>query len=388
MQFKQLKLKKGKEKVLARRHPWMFSGAFKFIPDELEEGELTEVLDTWGNFQALGFFLRGQISVKVLSFQPVQDPENLIKSKLKAALQFRSDIGLMHQLNTNCLRLVFGEGDGLPGLIIDKYDQTAVLQIYHKGWIPFLQFIADYLIHSGNVKHVYNKASEKIGLQEEVFGSISGEDPNRIVKEHGHLFQVDWERGQKTGFFIDQRENRKRVGELARGKSLLNTFSYTGGFSVYALKAGATSVVSVDSSAPAIELANQNAILNEVADRHRGITQDVFEHLKAHGDQYDIVVLDPPAFAKSKRALHNAVQAYKRLNLMAMQRIKPGGTIFTFSCSQHMSMQLFEDTIRAASISSGRNMRLVERLAQPADHPVNMFHPEGAYLKGLLLRVD
>ncbi len=388
MKYNTLQLKKGKEKVLERKHPWMFSGAFQTIPEGLEEGELVEIRDSRGGFRALGFYLPAQITVKVLSFEKTEDPGLLISQKLEAAIAYRTDLGLLDDPDMNCLRLVFGEGDGLPGLIIDKYDRTAVMQIHHIGWVPFLHLIANTLIKMGTADHVYNKPSEKINVDEAVFGSLAGNDDNRIIKEHGHLFEIDWAGGQKTGFFIDQRENRKRVGELATGKSVLNTFSYTGGFSVYALRAGATSVVSVDSSKPAIELANKNAELNGVAERHRGVAQDVFEHLKAEGDRYDIIILDPPAFAKSLKAQHNAVQAYKRLNLMAMEKIKPGGLIFTFSCSQHISPQLFEDTVRAAAIASGRPIRVVEKLKQPADHPVNIFHPEGAYLKGMILRVE
>lgn len=388
MKYDVLTLKKGKESFLQRRHPWIFSGAFKRLPEDVEEGSLVEVHDNKGNFRALGFFYRKSIAVRVLSFEPVEEVTTLVTEKLLAALRYRATINIKKDEHTNCCRLVFAEGDGLSGLIIDQYAETAVVQIHHDGWAPFLPHIAKVLMEVEGINHVYSKPSDKINIDDNLKGSLAGDSKKTTVIEHGHLFYIDWKTGQKTGFFIDQRESRKRLADFCDGKKVLNTFSYSGGFSIYALKSGATEAVSVDISASAIELANHNATLNNVEDRHKGIAADVFDHLKSDGDQYDVIILDPPAFAKSQRSMHNAVQGYKRLNLAAMQRIKPGGLIFTFSCSQHISLQLFTDTLRAAAIESGRKIRLVERLVQPADHPVNIYHPEGEYLKGYIIEVS
>lgn len=388
MNYKVLTLKKGKEKFLSRKHPWIFSGALKELPSSIDEGSLVEVHDFKGNFQAFGFYYKKSIAVRIISFTPILDAEELISNKLKAAIKYRKQTDILKENYTNCCRLVFAEGDGLTGLIIDRYVDTAVVQIHQEGWIPFLPLIAKVLMEEENINHVYSKPSEKVSVPENAKGTIAGSSEHTVALEHGNKFNIDWEHGQKTGFFIDQRESRKRLGEFSKGKKVLNTFSYSGGFSIYALKAGAELAVSVDISAAAIELANENAKLNGVADRHKGIASDVFEHLKTDGDTYDVIILDPPAFAKNQRSVHNAVQGYKRLNLAAIRKIKPGGIIFTFSCSQHVGPQLFEDTIRAAAIESGREIRIMEKLIQPADHPVNIYHPEGEYLKGFILQIQ
>lgn len=385
--FESLQLQKGKEKALQRRHPWIFSGAFKELPAHLPDGELVEVKDAQQNFKALGFFHQGKIAVRVLSFEPVENVSSLIGKKISQALGLRQKLGLIGHKNTNCCRLVFAEGDGLPGLIIDRYADTAVVQVHLTGWLPYLDTIADALLEHNFLQHVYSKPADKLGAGEHHGWLRGGTDENTVL-ENGHRFLIDWEEGQKTGFFIDQRENRRRLGELAHGKKVLNTFSYTGGFSIYALANGATKAVSVDISQAAVDLADENARLNGFADRHESFAGDVFEYLQAEGDGFDVIVLDPPAFSKSRRTTHKAVQAYKRLNALAMKKIKPGGIIFTFSCSQHVDPKLFEDTLRAAAITTGKNIRILERLVQPADHPVSIYHPEGEYLKGMVLEVS
>ncbi|WP_417612943.1 class I SAM-dependent rRNA methyltransferase [Owenweeksia hongkongensis] len=388
MNYNTISLKKGKEKFLHRKHPWIFSGAFKELPQDFEEGSIIEVLDFKGNFQALGFFHRKSIAVNILSFEPVENVEDLIIQKIKRALDYRNQTEVLKDNYTDCCRLVFGEGDNLSGLIIDKYADTAVIQIHLEGWIPYLQLIADTLMKEDHINHVFSKPADKISVPHNMIGTLAGESSRTVALEHGLKFNIDWEGGQKTGFFIDQRENRKCLADFSKGKKVLNTFSYSGGFSIYALQAGAELAVSVDISEAAVQLANENAELNNVADRHKGIASDVFEHLKNDGDQYDVIILDPPAFAKNHRSVHNAVQGYKRLNLAAMKKIKEGGIIFTFSCSQHVGAQLFEDTLRAAAIESGRNIKIMDRLTQPIDHPINIYHPEGEYLKGFILHIS
>lgn len=388
MNYNTISLKKGKEKFLQRKHPWIFSGAFKELPQDFEEGCVVQVLDFKGNFQALGLFHRKSIAVNILSFESVENVEQLIVSKLKKAINYRNQVGALKDGYTNCCRLVFGEGDNLSGLIIDKYADTAVIQIHLEGWIPYLKLIADTLMEDETINHVYSKPADKVSVPIDLMGTLAGESSETVALEHGHKFNIDWKGGQKTGFFIDQRENRNRLADFCDGKKVLNTFSYSGGFSIYALKAGAELAVSVDISEAAVQLANENAELNNIADKHKGIAADVFEHLKNDGDQYDVIILDPPAFAKNHRSVHNAVQGYKRLNLAAMKKIKEGGIIFTFSCSQHVGAQLFEDTLRAAAIESGRNIKIMDRLTQPIDHPINIYHPEGEYLKGFILHVS
>lgn len=388
MNYETLSLSKGKDRALERKHPWIFSGAFKQIPSQLKDGELVKVVDHKKNFKALGFFHSGRIAVKVLSFVDGDSVEDLLKAKIAKAFKYRQEVGILNLDETNCYRLVFGESDQLPGLIIDQYDHTAVVQIHHAGWIPFLTLIAESIKGENGIKNVYLKAKEKLKLSENTSEYILGEWEETEVKEHGLNFKIDWAKGQKTGFFIDQRESRKRLGELSKGKTVLNTFSYSGGFSIYALKGGAKNAVSVDISQSAIDLANENAELNTVQKKHLGVVGDVFEYLKSEGENFDIIVLDPPAFSKNKRSLHNAVQAYKRLNLLAFNKIKSGGLVFTFSCSQNVNPKLFEDTMRAAALESGRNITVLEKLGQPIDHPINLNYPEGEYLKGLILRVE
>jgi 23S rRNA (cytosine1962-C5)-methyltransferase len=384
--YKTLTLLKGKEKALNRKHPWVFSGAFAESAETPEEGEVVKVNTASGECCGMGFYRNGGIRVLLFSFKEVDDIKAFFTNQLEKAIELRKQLGFFKDKNTNCFRLCFGEGDAMPGLVIDKYGATAVIQVHHNGWQDFLKVISEILLSQANINQVYSKPSAKTGLVSRYLHKP--ETANNEVQENGNRFIIDWEGGQKTGFFIDQRQNRKRLSEMAKGKSVLNTFAYTGGFSVYALAAGAQKVVSVDLSAPAIELANENAKLNGFSEQHTGIVSDVVEHLKNEGDQYDIIVLDPPAFSKSKRTVHKAVQAYKRLNMLAFKRIKPGGLIFTFSCSQHISAQLFIDTLRAAGIESEREIQVLEKLGQPIDHPMNLFFPEGEYLKGAILRVN
>tara|TARA_R110002072_G_scaffold91862_4_gene204778 strand:- start:179 stop:1345 length:1167 start_codon:yes stop_codon:yes gene_type:complete len=388
MNYETLILAKGKEKALERKHPWIFSGAFKNIPSHLQGGEIIEVLDSKNNFKAIGFFSLGRIAVKVLSFSAVENIEDLLKESIENAVEYRSSLGFFDDKKTNCQRLIFGEADSLPGLIVDQYDHTAVIQLHHKAWLGFLNTIAENLLGKNGIRNVYHKLSEKISTSEIKSSYLIGEKEDVEIKENGHSFLVDWEDGQKTGFFIDQRENRRILGEFSNAKSILNCFSYTGGFSIYALKNGASKVVSVDISQSAIDMANANADLNRCSEKHEGFAQDVFEYLKENGDQFDIIILDPPAFSKNRRTLHNAVQAYKRLNLLAFKKIKKGGLVFSFSCSQHVNPKLFEDTIRAAALESNRKINIIQKLGQPSDHPMNIYYPEGEYLKGLILRID
>lgn len=388
MSFKTLQLAKGKERALQRRHPWVFSGAFKKIPRELNNGDVVEVIDHKGNLQGVGFFRKGSIAVSLLSFEGIESIETLLKQRLKEAVAYRKAVGNFDLHETNCYRQVFAEGDGLSGLIIDKYGDTAVVQIHHPGWVPYLTFIAETLVKMELAKHVYSKPAVKLQVNDDLQGTLAGEPSANVVKEYGHKFLIDWEKGQKTGFFLDQRENRKLLARYAKGRSVLNTFCYTGGFSVYALAAGATKVVSTDISEPAVELTNKNVTLNGLEQNHTAITADTFEFFKSEKEQFEVVILDPPAFSKNRRSVHNAVQAYKRLNLAGIKHTRKGGFLFTFSCSQHVDFKLFQDTIRAAAIESGRAIRVVERLTQPTDHPVNLYFPEGEYLKGLVLEIN
>ena len=387
MNYNTISLKKGKEKFLHRKHPWIFSGAFKELPQDFEEGCVVEVLDFKGNFQAMGLFHRKSIAVNILSFEPVENVEQLIVSKLQKALNYRHQVQVLKEGYTDCCRLVFGEGDNLSGLIIDKYADTAVVQIHLEGWIPDLQLIADTLMEDEKINHVFSKPADKISVPHNMIGTLAGESSQTIALEHGHKFNIDWEAGQKTGFFIDQRENRQLLAQYSKGKKVLNTFCYSGGFSVYALQAGAKTVHSVDSSQKAIDLTDANIQLNQFKN-HQSFVSDTLTYLKENTIDYDVIILDPPAFAKSKKAQHNAIQGYKRLNLMALKQIKPGGILFTFSCSQAIHRKMFYDTLTAAAIESGRKISVLHHLSQPADHPVNIYHPEGEYLKGLVLYVE
>ncbi|KAA9333046.1 class I SAM-dependent rRNA methyltransferase [Hymenobacter busanensis] len=390
-------LKPGKDQSLRRLHPWVFSGAIARMQGEVTEGQVVAVHAHNGEQLGMGHYAPGSIAVRMLAFGPdvpaVAD-EAFWTEKLQNAYRLRHSLGLTGEGATNVYRLVHAEGDGVPGLIIDVYGDVAVVQAHSAGMYLARPHIAKALQTAvPGLRAIYDKSAETVpqkaapGAQNGyLFGESTGHE--HLVQENGHRFAVDWETGQKTGFFIDQRDNRALLARYAPGRRVLNTFCYTGGFSVYALQAGAELVHSVDSSKKAVELTNRNAELTGLQDRHEAYAQDVFTFLKDRHNQYDLIVLDPPAFAKHLSARHNALMGYKRLNVAGIKQISPGGLLFTFSCSQVVSMELFEGAIMAAAIEAGRPARILHRLTQPADHPVSLFHPEGEYLKGLVLAVD
>jgi 23S rRNA (cytosine1962-C5)-methyltransferase len=387
-------LKPGKEQSLQRFHPWIFSGAIKSVTEIPDEGQVVDVLGSDGKFLAIGHFASGSIAVRVLSFQPVEIDRAFWLSRISNALNLRKAVGLYPNTDTNIFRLVHGEGDLLPGLIVDIYGDTAVMQCHSVGMYLTRTEIANAIMQvlSNTVTAVYDKSSGTLPYREKynpTDGYISGADNARVpYMEYGNKYHISWTDGQKTGFFIDQRENRLLLQYYAKGKSVLNTFGYTGGFSVSALRGGATEVITVDSSAQAITLANQNIELNFGANApHAGIAMDTFEYLRTCNRTFDIIALDPPAFAKHNDALRNALQAYKRLNLAAIRRLNPGGLLFTFSCSQVVNKTDFRNAVFSAAAISGRQVSIIHQLTQPADHPINIYHPEGEYLKGLVLSV-
>jgi len=385
-------LKKHKERSLQRFHPWIFSGAIGHVESGTENGDWVEVHSSDKRFLCTGHYQsKTSIAIRILSFERVEDEAVFWRGKLQNALSLRQNAGLLDEPKTNAFRLVFAEGDGLSGLIVDVYGSTAVIQCYTAGMMRALPQITTALqqLEGLTIRSIFDKSADTYsGKKTEGNQYLLGNQAETIIRENGHQFEIDWEEGQKTGFFLDQRENRALLQRYAAGKTVLNAFSYTGGFSIYALKGRAKKVVSVDVSEKAVELAERNAKLNEVTERHEAHKADVFQFLKIQDGRFDIVVLDPPAFAKSLRARHNAVIGYKRLNAMGLQLVAKGGLLFTFSCSQVVDRQLFHDTIRAAAIEAGRKVRVIHQLAQPADHPINIFHPEGEYLKGLVLEVE
>lgn len=389
-----IKLKRGKEESLKRYHPWIFSGAIASMTGQPAEGELVEVVDSAGNFMATGHYQIGSITVRVLSFEPCHIDRQFWYTRLREAWLMRRAIGVSGRTDNNTYRLVHGEGDRLPGLVIDVYGQTAVMQAHSVGMHLVREEIAAALAQAtdGEVENVYYKSETtlpyKAGLKQEN-GFIIGGDENNVATEYGLKFHIDWLRGQKTGFFVDQRENRRLLEHYAAGRKVLNMFCYTGGFSVYALRGGASSVHSVDSSAKAIDLTRANVALNFADDgRHEAFAEDAFRFLSHADNTYDLIVLDPPAFAKHKDALRNALKGYTRLNAIAFEKIKKGGILFTFSCSQAVNKDQFRLAVFTAAAQSGRHVRIMHQLHQPADHPVNIYHPEGEYLKGLVLYVE
>lgn len=391
-------LKNGKDHSLRRRHPWVFSGAIARAKGELAEGDAVRVEAIDGELLGVGHYSGGgSIAVRMLDFGPeasLPTPE-FWEKRLRDAYQLRQRLGLTGTADTDVYRLVHAEGDGLPGLIIDVYGDTAVVQAHSLGMYHARPEIAAALraVFGAKLRAIYDKSAETIpgntvgeAKNGYLYGESSGSE--HLVSENGHQFAIDWETGQKTGFFIDQRDNRALLARYSPGRRVLNTFCYTGGFSIYALHAGAELVHSVDSSKKAIALTERNAELSGDADRHAAYADDVLGFLKNHSAQYDLLVLDPPAFAKHMGARHAALMGYKRLNAAGIQHLAPGGLLFTFSCSQVVSAELFEGAVLAAAIEAGRPARILHRLTQPADHPVSLFHPEGAYLKGLVLAVD
>ncbi len=394
MAYKKVFLKPGKEESLKRFHPWIFSGAISKYEQEPEEGEVVEVYTSSKEYIATGHFQIGSIAVRVLSFVPCEINRDFWKEKLAIAYDVRKCIGVACNPNNNTYRLVHGEGDNLPGLVIDIYGKTAVMQAHSSGMHYSRNDLASALaeVMDGVIENIYYKSETtlpyKAGLGQEN-GFIFGGSNENVAIENGLKFHVDWLKGQKTGFFVDQRKNRALLEKYSKGRSVLNMFCYTGGFSFYAMRGGAKLVHSVDSSAKAVELTEKNVELNFPGDeRHKAYAEDAFKYLDNMGDNYDLIILDPPAFAKHKDALRNALQGYRRLNAKAFSKIKPGGILFTFSCSQVVTKENFRNAVFTAAAMSGRNVRILHQLTQPADHPVNIYHPEGEYLKGLVLYVE
>jgi len=387
-------LKTKKDQSLRRFHPWVFSGAIKKIQGAPVNGGIVEVQSNHGEFLGLGHWAEGSIAVRVFSFENKEPESSFWLEKLRRAYDARRAVGLIDSAETTMYRLVHAEGDGMPGLIIDWYDGVAVMQAHswgmHQQFPQLIEGLQE--LYGDQLKAVYDKSAKtlkKSGAISEDGYLLKNNEPDLTAAEYGVKFEIDWLEGQKTGFFIDQRENRRLLGEYAKGKSVLNTFCYTGGFSLFAMKAGAKTVHSLDSSARALNLVTNNIKLNGYDDsNHKNIKADAVEYLKDLDQDYDIVILDPPAFAKHMSARHQAIQGYKRINAHAIRQIKPGGIIFTFSCSQAVDKQVFNHTITAAAISAGRRVRVLHQLHQPADHPINIFHPEGEYLKGLVLLVE
>ena len=379
---------------MKRFHPWVFSGAIQHQPENIDEGEVVRVMTAGGEFIAVGHFQIGSIAVRVLSFDDEEVNDNFWHGKLQSAFDMRRSIGIVDNPDNNTYRLVHGEGDNVPGLVIDVYGETAVMQAHSVGIHVERHRIASQLIivMGDRVKNVYYKSETtlpfKAGLEQED-GFIIGGSKDNVALENGLKFHVDWLKGQKTGFFVDQRDNRSLLEHFSRGKKVLNMFCYTGGFSFYAMRGGAELVHSVDSSAKAIELTTKNVELNFPGDnRHEAFCEDAFKYLDRAGGDYDLVILDPPAFAKHRGALHNALKGYTRLNMKAFEKIRPGGILFTFSCSQVVTKENFRNAVFTAAALAHRNVRILHQLHQPADHPVNIFHPEGEYLKGLVLYVE
>lgn len=389
-----IRLKRGKEESLKRYHPWIFSGAIASMSGQPAEGEIVEVTDSEGRYLATGHYQIGSITVRALSFERRPIDRDFWYSRLHEAWLMRRAIGVSGRPDNDIYRLVHGEGDRLPGLVIDVYGRTAVMQAHSVGMHLVREEIASALREAtdGEVENVYYKSETtlpyKAGLEQEN-GFLIGGDNGNVATEYGLRFHIDWLRGQKTGFFVDQRENRRLLERYAAGRKVLNMFCYTGGFSVYALRGGASAVHSVDSSAKAIDLTRANVALNfDGNNRHEAFAEDAFRFLSHADDTYDLIVLDPPAFAKHKDALRNALKGYTRLNAIAFEKIRKGGILFTFSCSQAVNKDQFRMAVFTAAAQSGRHVRILHQLHQPADHPVNIYHPEGEYLKGLVLYVE
>lgn len=388
-------LKKGKEQSVRRYHPWVFSGAIARVDGTPAEGDPVEVLASDGTYLATGHWSPGSIAVRIFSFEKCLPDINFFRKKLEDAVQCRIGTGITGKSDTNVWRLVHGEGDGLPGLVVDIYGNTAVMQSHTAGFWHIRKMIAGLLpeVTGGLVKSVYDKSEGTLPFMAKlnpVNGYLLGGDgdPDAVVSENGYRFKIDWEKGQKTGFFIDQRDNRNLLRQYSNGRRVLNMFGYTGGFSVYAMS-NAALVHTVDSSAAATAMADENVRLNFGEDpRHKSFATDAFSFLAEMKQQYDLLVLDPPAFAKHQTALSQALQGYRRLNAIALQKIAPGGILLTFSCSQVVSRDDFRRSVFVAAANTGRNVRILHQMGQPPDHPVNIYHPESEYLKGLVLYVE
>ncbi len=392
--FTKIVLKSGKDQSLKRFHPWIFSGAIKKIYGPLNEGDLVVVYSNKDEFLGIGHYQIGSIAVRIVSFKETVPDYEFWKNKIERAWDLRKSLGFTENEETNVFRLIHAEGDGMPGLIADFYNGTVVLQMHSVGMFLIRKDLEKALqeVLKEKLKSVYDKSSKTLPFKADinpVDEYLFGENHEIEVLENGLKFKVDWEDGQKTGFFIDQRENRKLVQEYAKNRDVLNMFCYTGGFSFYALKGGARLVHSVDSSARAIDLTNENVELNFSGDkRHEAIVADGFEYLKNIQDKYDLIILDPPAFAKHRDTLPQALKGYKRINTRAFEQIRSGGVLFTFSCSQVVSKEKFREAVFSAAAIAGRNVRILHQLTQPTDHPVNIYHPESEYLKGLVLYVE
>ena len=395
MSYKKVFLKPGKEESLKRFHPWVFSGAIARVEGEPEEGEVVDVYTSKKEFIACGHFQIGSIAVRVLSFRQEPIDHAFWVRRLQVAKDLRCALGVLGNPQNNTYRLVHGEGDNLPGLIIDVYDHTAVMQAHSAGMHLDRMAVAEALeeVMGDVIQHIYYKSETTLPFKADLLatenGFLKGGSPENVAMENGLKFHVDWLKGQKTGFFVDQRENRALLERYAKGRNVLNMFCYTGGFSFYAMRGGANLVHSVDSSAKAIDLTNENVSLNFPGDtRHQAFAEDAFKFLDRMGDQYDLIILDPPAFAKHRDALRTALRGYTKLNAKAFEKIRPGGILFTFSCSQVVNKQDFRNAVFTAAAQSGRSVRILHQLTQPGDHPVNIYHPEGEYLKGLVLYVE
>lgn len=391
MLYPLLTITKGKEQSILRKHPWVFSGAIADETTELQDGDLVCLTTKKQQVLGIGHFQHATIAVRMLSFDYETIDQAFYERRLQNAFELRKRIGLLRADN-NIFRLCHGEGDQLPGLIIDYYAGVAVIQCHSIGMYKQVELIAAALVQvlGKDLKAIYSKSSDTLPKRQEVqdaylYGAV--EVPH-LALENGVKYHIDWINGQKTGFFIDQRENRALLGKYAQGKKVLNTFCYSGGFSLQALNNNAELVHSLDSSKKAIALTDDNVALNGFESKHASIVDDAMDYMKDLPEDYDIIVLDPPAFAKHRDKRHQAIQGYKRLNAHAIRQIKPGGFIFTFSCSQVVDTQLFTNTVIAAAIEAGRSCRILEQLQQPADHPIQAFHPEGAYLKGLVIQID
>lgn len=394
MAQKTIRLKPGKEESVIRRHPWVFSGAIASLPSGLREGELVTVTDSNGTVLGTGHYQIGSIAVRMLEFDNGSLPDDFFQRRLQSAYDLRRTLGLIRPDN-DCYRLVHGEGDFLPGLVIDIYGDTAVMQAHSPGMHFARGEVAETLtlIPDARIRNVYYKSDTTLPFKADLGpenGYLIGQYDGNIAIENGLQFNIDWLKGQKTGFFVDQRENRSLLERFAHGRRVLNMFCYTGGFSVYAMRGGAVSVDSVDSSAKAVALTDANIALNFPDDpRHRSYTEDAFKFLNdMEKDRYDLIILDPPAFAKHRGAIKNGLIGYRRLNTRAFEKIKPGGILFTFSCSQAITREMFRLAVFSASVKAGRRVRILHQLSQPADHPIDIAHPEGEYLKGLVLEVE
>ncbi|WP_321375570.1 class I SAM-dependent rRNA methyltransferase [uncultured Draconibacterium sp.] len=393
-EFVKIVLKSGKDQSLLRFHPWVFSGAIKKMYGTPAEGDLVKVYSNKDQFLGIGHYQVGSIAIRIVSFEEIEPDYDFWKSKIESAWELRKMTGFDNNPETNVFRLIHAEGDGMPGLIVDFYNGTAVMQMHSIGMYLIREELVKALqeVMGDRLKAVYNKSEKTLPFKADVKsedGYLFGSESETEVQEYGLRFKVDWEKGQKTGFFVDQRENRKLVQDYSKGRDVLNMFCYTGGFSFYAMQGDAKSVHSVDASAKAIDLTDENVELNFPGDkRHKSTVIDGFEYLKEIQDKYDLIILDPPAFAKHRKTLPQALKGYKRINTRAFEQIRKGGILFTFSCSQVVSKEKFREAVFSAAAIAGRNVRILHQMSQPVDHPVNIYHPESEYLKGLVLYVE